>query len=100
MPGPHPYSLLNRPTRYLRPVRNAERWSLPLLALAGLVLFTLHLVLGPVPIPWSSVKAVLLGHDSDPGHALIVGQLRLPRAITAAAAGAGLAASALMMPKP
>lgn len=78
-------------------MRPLERWTLPLLALAGTVLFILHLVLGPVAIPWPSLKAIVMGQAADPGHAMILRDVRLPRAITAAAAGAGLAACALMM---
>ncbi|MDX9749977.1 MAG: iron ABC transporter permease [Flavobacteriales bacterium] len=74
-----------------------ERWTLPLLALAGIALFVLHLALGPVAVPWPALKDVLLGRPADPGHVTILWELRLPRAITAAAAGAGLAACALML---
>ncbi len=78
-------------------MRRTEYLTLIALGVAAVVLFALHLVLGPVSIPLSTVKAVIIGEAADAGHTTILRELRLPRALTAAAAGAGLAACALML---
>jgi len=67
------------------------------LAVLGVVLFLLHLLVGPVPIGWNDVSAALFGASSDGPNALIVRTVRLPEAITAVVAGGGLAACGLLM---
>jgi iron complex transport system permease protein len=81
----------------LRPV------ALPLLLIAGAAVlalsFSLAVSLGAVFIPGATVRGVLanaavpgaVAADWPPGHAAIVWDLRLPRAILAALVGAGLA---------
>jgi iron complex transport system permease protein len=66
---------------------------------AGLVaLFALELTLGSVRIPLTQVARVLLGLDPEKSSwRTIVMLFRLPRAITACVAGAGLAVSGLQM---
>jgi len=79
-------------------MRTGRRWPFALLALLGAALFLLHLVTGPVPIPaWEAAVALFTGSSADPGQALIVRGVRLPQALTATLAGAGLAACGLMM---
>jgi len=68
-----------------------------LLVVLGLVLFVLHLLVGPVPITFSQVVTGMFSVDGDPGMALIVRSVRLPEAITAVVAGSGLAACGLLM---
>ena len=75
-----------------------RRWLYPVLSLFGVLLFLLHLLTGSVPIPMGEVVAALSGKGGvAEGHALIVRQVRLPQAITALVAGAGLAACGLLM---
>ncbi len=77
---------------------NGRRWPFLVLSVAVVLLFLTHLVTGMVPIPVSKVISALLGEEgSGTGHALIVREVRLPQAITALLAGAGLAASGLLM---
>lgn len=61
-------------------------------------LFVLTLAIGSVPIPPAEVVAVLLGGTStDETWITIVRQVRLPRAVTALLAGAGLGVGGLQM---
>ncbi len=68
------------------------------LILAILLLLTLNLMLGSVPIPAREVLSILFGHESD---SLIWNNIvlksRLPQSLTAIVAGAGLAVSGLLM---
>lgn len=73
------------------------------LLMAGLVvsialLFVLNLFLGSVDIAPDAVIRILLGDDSDPAvwHNIIM-KSRVPQALTAIMAGAGLAVSGLLM---
>ena len=71
---------------------------LPLLLLAGLVLAALwHLSDGAEPMPLSLVWSTLSGTAPDTFEAAIIRELRLPRMIAAALAGAGLAAAGVLM---
>ncbi|MBL7938187.1 MAG: iron ABC transporter permease [Flavobacteriales bacterium] len=74
----------------------ALRMSL-LLAVLGVVLFFLHLLVGPVAIGWRDVSTALLDAGANGPSALIIRTVRLPEAITATIAGAGLAACGLLM---
>lgn len=62
------------------------------LALLGLVLFAVSLALGPVALSPAAVFDGLFGHG-DAASVLILQQIRLPRALLAAAIGAGLGMS-------
>ncbi|CAI7978771.1 hypothetical protein FRAHR75_510019 [Frankia sp. Hr75.2] len=65
------------------------------LVLAGLavgvaVLFLLALAVGSVAVPLDETLRVLVGAEPrDPRWTVVVGQIRLPRALTAALAGVG-----------
>ncbi|MEB3069895.1 FecCD family ABC transporter permease [[Mycobacterium] vasticus] len=68
------------------------------LAAAVLVLALLGLALGPVRVPLADTVRVLLGADaSDPRWQVIVSNMRLPRVLTALAAGAALGVSGLQL---
>ncbi len=68
-----------------------------LLLLAIVVLTIVNLLIGSVKIPVTDVCGILLGDDSHEIWTNIVWQSRLPQALTAVAAGAGLAVSGLQM---
>ncbi|MBS1582776.1 MAG: iron ABC transporter permease [Bacteroidetes bacterium] len=57
----------------------------------------LGLAIGPVPIPFAEVWRALIGTSTDADVTTIVRQVRLPEVLTAGVAGAGLAASGLVM---
>jgi iron complex transport system permease protein len=68
------------------------------LAVAVAVLIVLGLALGPVRVPLLDTARVLLGaQPSDPRWQVIVHSMRLPRVLTAIAAGAGLGVAGLQM---
>ena len=67
------------------------------LALAAAVLFFADLALGSVHIPLRGVIDALLGRATDPVWASILRVFRLPKALTALAAGAALAVSGLIL---
>lgn len=74
------------------------RFLVPLLLVAICLAFILDLGTGTVTIPADQVVTILLGHE--PGKTswqTIIMLFRLPKAITALAAGAALALSGLMM---
>ncbi len=72
--------------------------SLILILLVGIVLLTIvNLLLGSVRIPVGDVCGILLGDDSHEIWSNIIWKSRLPQALTAIAAGAGLAVSGLQM---
>ena len=70
-----------------------------LLALSIVVLFLLNLFLGSVTIPFESIWNILWGMDE--GESVIwqniIWKSRVPQALTAMVAGAGLAISGLQM---
>ena len=68
-----------------------------LLLLAIVVLMIVNLLIGSVPIPLADVCRILLGDNSDDVWTNIIWQSRLQQALTAVAAGAGLAVSGLQM---
>lgn len=71
-----------------------------LTALAGgvVALALLGLAVGPVRVPLADTARVLVGAaPSDPRWQVIVADMRLPRALTAIAAGAGLGVAGLQM---
>ena len=68
-----------------------------LLLLAIVVLLVVNLFIGSVSIPVSGVVRVLMGDDSNEIWTNIIFSSRLPQALTAIVAGAGLAVSGLQM---
>ena len=68
-----------------------------LLVLAIVVLAVVNLFLGSVRIPFTEVCRILLGDDSNVIATNIIFSSRLPQALTAIVAGAGLAVSGLQM---
>jgi ABC-type Fe3+-siderophore transport system, permease component len=73
-------------------------WLLPVLgAVAGLLLVP-AVALGPISIPFGDTIAVLVGGEpSDPRWTVLIGTVRLSRAITAVLAGAALGVAGLTM---
>ena len=67
------------------------------LSVMVIVLFLLNLFVGSVDIPARDVIDILLGDDSHGAAGFIVTGSRLPMAVTALLAGAGLAVSGLML---
>ncbi len=83
-----------------RPRRTSRRAAVVLVGLAAVTVaaFLLSIVLGSVSIPLEQVVAILTGHDPDRlSWAVIVHDVRLPRAITALFAGAALGVAGLQM---
>jgi len=77
--------------RHRLPVRVMLLAVLPLL-------FVMSLATGPASLTWSEVIGILSGWDSpSSGPGIILFESRLPRALTALGAGAGLALCGLMM---
>lgn len=71
---------------------------LTVLGLTAVALFAGALALGSVAVPLDQAIVVLTGGDpSTPAWAVIIGDIRLPRAITAVVAGAGLSVSGLQL---
>lgn len=62
-----------------------------------LILFLMNLFIGSVSLPFAEVAGILTGHGDGGTAEFIVLGSRLPMAITAVLAGAGLAASGLML---
>lgn len=80
------------------PRRGRAAPVLALLAATVVVLTLLVLVLGPVQVPLLDTIQVLVGAEpSDPRWRVIVATMRLPRALTAIAAGACLGVAGLQM---
>lgn len=80
--------------------RTIRRYSLlmVLLAITGLILFLLNIALGSVYIPLSQVVKVLVGSPVEvDSWSFIIHKTRLPQAVTAILAGAGLAVGGLQM---
>lgn len=83
----------SRPVRLSRPTV-----ALTALAAAVVLLALLGLTLGPVWVPLSDTLRVLVGAEpSDPRWQVIVETIRLPRVLTAVAAGAALGVAGLQM---
>ncbi len=61
------------------------------------ILFLADISFGAVSIPFNEVFTILSGKSVDSGHSFIVMDFRLPKAITALAAGAAIAVSGLIM---
>lgn len=69
----------------------------PLAVIALMILFLMNIFIGSVSLPASEVLSILLGNGEGGTAEFIVLGSRLPMAITATLAGAGLAASGLML---
>jgi iron complex transport system permease protein len=66
--------------------------------LAVIALLLLSIALGTVSIPFVDILRIFMGHEPpDMSHQLIVWQSRLPNALTAIIAGAGLSISGLLL---
>ena len=78
-----------------------RRWSIifGLLLLAVVLLVALNLLIGTVEVPFRSVVRILFGNGAGEGEirSNIILKSRLPQALTALAAGAGLSVSGLQM---
>ncbi|SFM82640.1 iron complex transport system permease protein [Pseudonocardia ammonioxydans] len=88
------------PAAPARPGRGRARRRLlwPALAVAGLAGLVAAVALGPVTVPPADTVRVLVGADpSDPRWEVVIGTVRLPRALTAMLAGAALGVAGLMM---
>ena len=80
-------------------MRKSVSFYMLLLALSILVLFLLNLFLGSVAIPFRSIWNILWGIDEGESDIWqnIIWKSRVPQALTAMVAGAGLAVSGLQM---
>lgn len=85
------------PARYFRRMTARNTLLLVTLAIAIVLLFVLHLLVGPVPLGVGVVLDALFGGVGADGPSRIVRDVRLPEAITAVLAGSGLAACGLLM---
>ena len=74
-----------------------RKYSILLLVLVMLVLFTLNILVGSISIPAGDVVAILMGADAKPSWQYIILESRLPQALTALLAGGALAISGLML---
>ena len=68
-----------------------------ILVVAIVVLMVINLLIGSVKIPVADVCRILMGNDSNEIWTNIIFSSRLPQALTAIVAGAGLAVSGLQM---
>ncbi|WP_419658705.1 iron chelate uptake ABC transporter family permease subunit [Desulfosarcina variabilis] len=83
---------------FLTNASSSRSWLFPILSLILAGLFMLDLMTGSVPIAPDQVLHILLGGDAQRASwEKIVWLFRLPKAITAILAGAGLALSGLLM---
>ena len=81
-----------------RPLAGRRRATVLLLAAATVAAFLLSIALGSVSIPLSDIARIFVGAEpARSGHRTIVLLFRLPKALTALCAGAGLAVSGLIM---
>ena len=79
-------------------MRYSHTYRMLLILLLIVVLLLLNLLLGSVSIPAQSIWNILMGTGNEPvSWQNIVWKSRLPQALTALAAGAGLAVSGLQM---
>ncbi|GAA0389236.1 iron ABC transporter permease [Streptomyces luteireticuli] len=79
-------------------VRRRHLGVLAAFAVAALALFLLTIALGPSRVPLTDVVRVLTGRTAaDPRWNAVVKEVRLPRAVTAAAVGAALSVAGVQM---
>lgn len=97
MPLPSPTA----PSPVTTRLRRRRALALPLLAGGTLVAFVVSLGIGPVGIGPADTLVVLreaaLGRSAEVANALVITEVRLPRAILALLAGAGLATAGASM---
>lgn len=74
-----------------------NRWIFPLLAGLLILAFFGDLLFGSIRISWHDFISALTGNTSDENLTYIIWNLRLPKAITAIMAGAGLSLCGLLM---
>ncbi|MFC4949924.1 FecCD family ABC transporter permease [Pseudonocardia sp. GCM10023141] len=75
-----------------------RRLLIPVLVVLALVGLLLAVALGPVAVPLADTVKVLVGTEpSDPRWTVVIGSVRLSRALTAVLAGAALGVSGLLM---
>ncbi len=87
---------LELPVRRPRPGRPLT--ALVLLALGAVAVLALGTAVGSVTIPGDELlRFVLHGHAQDPTDTVLLAQIRVPRVVTAAAVGGGLAVAGLLM---
>ena len=96
---PHLTKLLNKPSTHLLKTPTLSRLSkLTLLTLALTLTFLASLALGSVAIPPNEVLTILFGGTATkPAWQEIILNFRLPRSLTAMAAGSALAISGLQL---
>lgn len=73
------------------------RWSVAVLAVVLVALMVLYVMLGPVLFTPDLVLKALAGQPEEPLHRIAVRQVRLPRALMAALAGAMLSSSGALL---
>lgn len=74
------------------------RLSILFIFIIGIILFLMNIAIGTVYIPLQDVVQILFGKESNPESlSIIINKSRLPQALTAMLAGAGLAVSGLQM---
>jgi iron complex transport system permease protein len=79
-------------------VRGRPGWVLAALLLAVLVATLLSMCLGSVSVPLSStLRFLATGDAGDAGTTTLLADIRMPRVVTAALAGAGLGIAGLLM---
>ena len=79
-------------------MRGRPGWVLAALLLAVLVSTLLSMCLGSVSVPLSStLRFLATGDAGDPGTTTLLADIRMPRVVTAALAGAGLGVAGLLM---
>lgn len=75
-----------------------RRWPFAALGAAAVVGVVAAVALGPTPVPLGDTVAVLLGAEpADPRWSVVIGTVRLTRAVTAVLAGAALGVAGLTM---
>lgn len=73
-------------------------YTLPLMAVAVILLFIMNLLIGSVSIPAADILHILCGGEgTNPSWQYIILESRLPQALTALLAGSALAVSGLML---
>jgi iron complex transport system permease protein len=98
-PTPSPGDVTKRKRKVAQSLNLGLRPALLIMLLVALLgIFTVSLMVGSVRIPFDQIVTVLLGGEAErTSWTNIVLKFRLPKAITAALAGAALGVSGLMM---
>ncbi len=77
--------------------KTSKTWIFILLLVATALLFLLDLSIGSIKIPFTELLSALIGKSSDPIHAEIIFNFRMPKAVAAILAGAALSVAGLLM---